>query len=244
MWAVVSFTILHPSWVFSTVATRGVLVQASRMVLTNYLKVQEPREKVMYQNKALKELNLQNQIEVLRNLLNSHFSFFILQIKKALIAISLTMAVVAVISQNLTPTYSSLDCVGNGNTKQMLDLYIPAGVATPALLVIHIHGGAFMMGSKGVEEQPSHITSYNNGYTWADINNRPTTRPGRVAPWKRACLGPCAGRGRSFWPEQFPYDGCGSLVPGFRDQYPFSQFIRITPDGSTGANHSRIGSVP
>lgn len=82
------------------------------------------------------------------------------------------MATLTVFSQNLTPTYSDVDYVGNGNTKQMLDLYIPAGVTTPTGLIIHIHGGAFMMGSKGVAEQPSFVTFYNNGYICADINYR------------------------------------------------------------------------
>lgn len=75
MWAVVSLSVHHPSWVFSTVATRGVLVLAACILLTNYLKVQAHREKIMNENKALKELDLQNQIEVLRNQLNPHFLF-------------------------------------------------------------------------------------------------------------------------------------------------------------------------
>jgi len=92
--------------------------------------------------------------------------------KKTLSLIIFVLAALTVSSQNLTPTYSNVDYVGNGNSKQMLDLYIPAGVTEPTALVIHIHGGAFMMGSKGTSEQPSFVTFYNNGYICADINYR------------------------------------------------------------------------
>ena len=73
---------------------------------------------------------------------------------------------------SLTPSFSNVDYVGNGNTKQMLDIYIPAGVTTPTALIIHIHGGAFMGGSKGTGEQPSFVNLYNNGYICVDINYR------------------------------------------------------------------------
>jgi len=92
--------------------------------------------------------------------------------KKAVSLIILALTVLTVSSQNLTPTYSDVDYAGNGNPKQMLDLYIPAGVTAPTGLIIHIHGGAFMMGSKGAGEQPSFVTFYNNGYICADINYR------------------------------------------------------------------------
>lgn len=92
--------------------------------------------------------------------------------KKTMSLILLALAVLTVSAQNLTPTYSNVDYVGNGNSKQMLDLYIPAGVTAPTALIIHIHGGAFMMGSKGTSEQPSFVTFYNNGYICADINYR------------------------------------------------------------------------
>jgi len=92
--------------------------------------------------------------------------------KKTLSLIILLLAALTVSAQNLTPTYSNVDYVGNGNSKQMLDLYIPAGVTAPTALIIHIHGGAFMMGSKGTGEQPSFVTLFNNGYICADINYR------------------------------------------------------------------------
>ncbi|MCX6279081.1 MAG: alpha/beta hydrolase fold domain-containing protein [Bacteroidetes bacterium] len=92
--------------------------------------------------------------------------------KKAMSLIILVLAALAGSCQSLVPAYSNVDYVGNGNSKQMLDIYIPSGVTTPTALIIHIHGGAFMMGSKGVGEQPSFVTFFNNGYICADINYR------------------------------------------------------------------------
>jgi len=92
--------------------------------------------------------------------------------KKSLLFLAFISCSLSAFNQTLTPTYSNLDYVGDGNTKQMLDLYIPAGVNSPTPLIIHIHGGAFMGGSKGVSEQGSFRTLYNDGYICADINYR------------------------------------------------------------------------
>ncbi len=93
--------------------------------------------------------------------------------KKSLFLASLLLFSSCLIhAQKWTPTYSNVDYVGNGNTKQMMDIYIPSGVTTPTATIIHIHGGAFLMGSKGVSEQPSFQTFFNNGYICADINYR------------------------------------------------------------------------
>ncbi|NVN94639.1 MAG: alpha/beta hydrolase fold domain-containing protein [Bacteroidetes bacterium] len=80
-------------------------------------------------------------------------------------------------SKAQTATYTNLDYAGNGNSKQMLDLYIPSTASATNLspLIIHIHGGAFLMGSKGSSEVPSFATFYNNGYVCADINYRLST---------------------------------------------------------------------
>jgi len=88
------------------------------------------------------------------------------------LSILLLIAFSGINAQKWVPTYSNVDYVGNGNTKQMLDIYIPAGITTAAKTVVHIHGGAFMMGSKGVSEQPSFQNLYNNGYVCVDINYR------------------------------------------------------------------------
>ena len=92
--------------------------------------------------------------------------------KKSLLLLAFISCSLLAFNQTLTPTYSDLDYVGNGNTKQMLDLYIPSGVNSPTPLIIHIHGGAFMGGSKGIAEQGSFRTFYNAGYICADINYR------------------------------------------------------------------------
>jgi len=93
----------------------------------------------------------------------------------ALILICFLMVMCEVDAQKWNPTYSDVDYVGDGNTKQMLDIYIPTGVTTPTGTIVHIHGGAFMMGSKGVSEQPSFQYFFDNGYVCVDINYRLST---------------------------------------------------------------------
>jgi len=95
--------------------------------------------------------------------------------KLALITICFFVAFNGLNAQKWNPTYSNVDYVGNGNSKQMLDIYIPAGINTPTGTIVHIHGGAFLMGSKGVSEQPSFQNLYNNGYICVDINYRLST---------------------------------------------------------------------
>jgi acetyl esterase/lipase len=92
--------------------------------------------------------------------------------KLIFVAIVMLFSISVLNAQKWTPTYSNVDYVGNGNTKQMMDIYIPTGITTPTATIIHIHGGAFLMGSKGVSEQPSFQTFFNNGYICADINYR------------------------------------------------------------------------
>jgi len=75
MSGLVLFNIHDVSWIISSVATRGLLVLISAVFLTNYMKVQSHREKIFHENEALKESNLRNQIDVLRNQLNPHFFF-------------------------------------------------------------------------------------------------------------------------------------------------------------------------
>jgi sensor histidine kinase YesM len=75
MSGLILFSIHDLSWIISSVATRGLLVLISAVFLTNYMKIQSNREKIFRENEALKESNLQNQIEVLRNQLNPHFFF-------------------------------------------------------------------------------------------------------------------------------------------------------------------------
>jgi sensor histidine kinase YesM len=75
MSGLILFTIHEVSWIISSVTTSGLLVVISSVFLTNYMKIQSNREKIFRENELLKESNLQNQIEVLRNQLNPHFFF-------------------------------------------------------------------------------------------------------------------------------------------------------------------------
>lgn len=47
-----------------------------------------------------------------------------------------------------TPTFAKLDYVGNGDTSQLLDIYLPGGNG-PFPLMVFIHGGGWMNGDKG-----------------------------------------------------------------------------------------------
>lgn len=79
--------------------------------------------------------------------------------------------VLSVVAHAEQPTFSNLDYVGKGNTKQYLDLYIPTGVSTPTPLIIYIHGGAWTSGAKG-NSMGFCDTLLMNGYAVADINYR------------------------------------------------------------------------
>ncbi|MDZ7291770.1 MAG: alpha/beta hydrolase fold domain-containing protein [candidate division KSB1 bacterium] len=69
------------------------------------------------------------------------------------------------------PTFANLDYVGHRNPKQFLDLYVPAGLTSPAPLAIYIHGGEWRFGSKG-GAMSFCDTLLANGYVVADINYR------------------------------------------------------------------------
>lgn len=135
-----------------------------------------------------------------------------------------TLPFVYLEAQRWNPTYPNIDYVGNGNSKQMLDLYIPEGVTSATPLIIHIHGGAFMMGSKGVSEQPSFVNLYNNGYICADINYRLS--------------------GDSIWPAQiFDCKAAVRFLKAHADQY-FIDTCRIGLIGESAGGHlvSMVGT--
>ncbi|MDO9634769.1 MAG: alpha/beta hydrolase fold domain-containing protein [Paludibacter sp.] len=48
----------------------------------------------------------------------------------------------------ITPTFSNVNYVGDGNSKHLLDVYVPAGVVTPTKTIVYIHGGGWQSGSK------------------------------------------------------------------------------------------------
>jgi acetyl esterase/lipase len=78
-------------------------------------------------------------------------------------------------SQSLTPAFSDVDHVGNNNVKQKMDIYIPEGLTSPAPVIVFIHGGGWLEGSKGSENIPFFQQSYNSGFICADINYRLST---------------------------------------------------------------------
>jgi len=59
--------------------------------------------------------------------------------------------------------------VSNGHQRQKLDLYVPAS-RTKLPVVIHVHGGAWMAGEKGLS--PSLASLLSKGFAVADINYR------------------------------------------------------------------------
>ena len=92
--------------------------------------------------------------------------------KNLFVFVAFLLAFINADAQKWNPTYSNVDYVGDGSSKHMLDIYIPTGVSAPTATIVHIHGGAFLMGSKGVSEQPSFQNLFNNGYICVDINYR------------------------------------------------------------------------
>jgi acetyl esterase/lipase len=76
------------------------------------------------------------------------------------------------ISQTLTPTFSNVDYVGKNNEHQKMDIYIPAGLNTPAPIIVFIHGGGWLSGAKGADNVPFFYQCYTSGFICADINYR------------------------------------------------------------------------
>ena len=91
--------------------------------------------------------------------------------------ISLICSSVSVVSnsQSLTPTFIDVDYVGDNNVKQKMDIYIPFGLTEPAPVIVFIHGGGWLEGSKGSENVPFFQQSYESGFICADINYRLST---------------------------------------------------------------------
>ena len=62
----------------------------------------------------------------------------------------LTVLFVVMVSEAIAEVkkVADLDYVGNGNPRQMLDLYLPEKIDEPVPVVIWVHGGAWRQGSK------------------------------------------------------------------------------------------------
>lgn len=91
--------------------------------------------------------------------------------KIALLTLASALLLLGVAAKAQQPTFANLDYVGNGNPKQSLDLYIPAGLTTAAPLIVYIHGGGWSGGAKG-GAMAFCDTLFRNGYVVADINYR------------------------------------------------------------------------
>jgi acetyl esterase/lipase len=70
------------------------------------------------------------------------------------------------------PTFSNIDYVGNSNIRQKLDIYIPAGLTATAPVVVFIHGGGWVSGSKGAGNVPYFEPCFNVGFICVDVNYR------------------------------------------------------------------------
>jgi len=69
------------------------------------------------------------------------------------------------------PKYSNLDYGGSGNVRQMLDIYLPSLGNGPFPIVVWIHGGGWMSGSKS---NVNGIYLLNHGFAIVSINYRLT----------------------------------------------------------------------
>jgi acetyl esterase/lipase len=69
-----------------------------------------------------------------------------------------------------TKVYTNLEYVPGGHERQRLDLYIPAKADTPLPVIVWVHGGAWMGGSKDGGVMP--LSFVGKGYAVAAINYR------------------------------------------------------------------------
>lgn len=69
-------------------------------------------------------------------------------------------------------THSNLAYVGDGNTRHLLDLYVPDGATTPVPLIIWIHGGGWQNGDKTLGPNSFQLRYARNGYAVASLNYR------------------------------------------------------------------------
>jgi uncharacterized protein (TIGR03437 family) len=77
------------------------------------------------------------------------------------------------VSTTIAPSFTDLDYVGNGNARQMLDLWVPQGDG-PFPLIVWIHGGAFRGGSKA-SPPPFPDRLMPRGFAYASIGYRLST---------------------------------------------------------------------
>ena len=109
---------------------------------------------------------------------------------KNLLALSIMLFGISSLHAQLsTPTFQDVDYVGQGDTSQFLDIYLPANINDPRPAVIYIHGGSWAAGEKGGAPRylSDLVTEY--GFVLVDINYRlskQSTFPAQIHDCKTA----------------------------------------------------------
>jgi acetyl esterase/lipase len=91
--------------------------------------------------------------------------------KQNLLVIILVLILITRVFPQAQPAYSNLDYGGSGNTRQKLDIYLPQTGNKPFPVVVWIHGGAWMSGSKS---NVNGLYLLNHGFAVVSINYRLT----------------------------------------------------------------------
>lgn len=74
-----------------------------------------------------------------------------------------------IFSQNIQPDYSDIEYALVGHISLTLDVYLPKNVPAPYPVIIWIHGGSWLVGSK---ENPNGLDLVSKGYALVSINYR------------------------------------------------------------------------
>jgi len=74
-----------------------------------------------------------------------------------------------IFSQNIQPDYSDIEYASVGILSLTLDIYLPKNVSAPYPVIVWIHGGSWLVGSK---ENPSGLDLVSKGYALVSINYR------------------------------------------------------------------------
>lgn len=91
--------------------------------------------------------------------------------KKLACSIVLLFIYMSKLFSQVQPTYSNLDYGGSGNVRQMLDIYLPSSGSGPHPIVVWIHGGGWISGSKS---SVNGLYLLNYGFAVVSINYRLT----------------------------------------------------------------------
>ncbi|MEW6506720.1 MAG: alpha/beta hydrolase fold domain-containing protein [Bacteroidota bacterium] len=91
--------------------------------------------------------------------------------KQILLAIIFVFILITGSFPQAQPSYSNLDYGGSGNPRQKLDIYLPQTGNKPFPVVVWIHGGAWMSGSKS---NVNGLYLLNHGFAVVSINYRLT----------------------------------------------------------------------